>query len=192
MGGKVKTRIAASTGNSAALEIYKQLLETTRSVTRKQDCQKHLFYSDFIDNNDLWANEIYNKQLQSGKDLGTRMKNAFNYVFGISAVQNSKVLIIGSDCPEISSSIIEEAFISLYDHDFVIGPSCDGGYYLLGMSEYYPAIFDSVIWSSDSVAQTTLDNIMKIGLSYHKLPALNDIDDIHDWQEYLTRRNRSI
>ena len=93
--GKVKTRLAASVGADKALEIYLQLLQHTRQVTQELPVQKLVYYSDAVDNNDLWPNEQYQKRVQPLGDLGEKMAGAFAAAF---AEGFKSVVIIGSDC----------------------------------------------------------------------------------------------
>lgn len=175
--GKVKTRLAESIGDEQALNIYKELLCFTKSVTDRLNCHRQVWYSHFIGKDDLWTGAGYEKQLQKGKDLGERMKNAFQQAFNEGY---KKVLIIGSDCPGLSKEIIQQAWDGLDENELVIGPSKDGGYYLLGMKPFYPELFDNKSWSTPSVLNETLKQADELGLSYRLLPELNDIDTKED------------
>lgn len=171
--GKVKTRLAASIGPVRALEIYHKLLQKTSEITRKLSFDKVVFYSDFIDKDDLWGPEAYQKQLQATGDLGERIATAFNWGFN-SDYQH--ICVIGSDCFELSSTIIEEGFTTLESYDAVMGPSRDGGYYLLGMNQMHPEIFRRKQWGTDSVAADTIEDFKSLRLTYSLLRPLNDID----------------
>ncbi len=188
--GRVKTRIAATVGANRALEIYEQLLATTKIISSGVPCQKHLYYSDFIDENDSWPKVSFFKHSQMGGNLGDRMRNAFMEIFEWHSLKKKKVLIIGSDCPEIDSSVIENAFYKLDKNDFVIGPTFDGGYYLLGMKEFRPQVFENVAWSTDSVLKSTLSIISSLSLTYELLPAITDIDTFADWEAYIARKSQ--
>jgi len=180
--GKVKTRIAQTLGNSVALDIYLRLLEMVHEQVLQTDVERHLFYSNFIDQSDTWSNTAFVKQVQKGSHLGERMKNAFKTVFEKNRHQKAKkVIIIGSDCPYLSSFLIMEAFEALKKTDFVIGPTFDGGYYLLGMNQFVPSVFEDVNWSTEYVIQKTLDNIVEQGCTFLLLPTLHDIDTEADW-----------
>jgi rSAM/selenodomain-associated transferase 1 len=174
--GKVKTRLAAGIGNEYALQIYLKLLDITRIASRATDCTRHVFYSDEIET-DAWDDDEFNKHVQEGDELGQRMKNAFEKVFALGA---RKAVIIGSDCPLISSAILTEAFNSMNQTDTVIGPAKDGGYYLLGMKELHPFLFENKEWSTDSVFEYTLIDLMENRLTYHRLEKLSDLDTIYD------------
>ncbi len=174
--GKVKTRLAAGIGNEKALEVYTQLLEITRNAALKSDCTRNVFYSDEIEN-DAWDEDKFNKFVQEGHSLGDRMKNAFVQVFALGA---DEAIIIGSDCPELSSEIINEAFEMLDAKDAVIGPAKDGGYYLLGMKKLHPFLFEGKKWSTDSVFGDTVIDLKENGLSFGLLPQLSDVDTVDD------------
>lgn len=172
--GKVKTRLAKSIGDENALFIYKQLLERTYEITSDLSCDKFVFYADEINHDDLWKNEIYKKRLQSGEDLGGRMRGAFNALFEEGY---EKVIIIGSDCYELTTSILEDAFKRLEQADFVLGPSTDGGYYLLGMKAMNEVLFANKKWSTDTVLVDTLNDIKTSAASYFLLTKLTDVDE---------------
>lgn len=184
--GKVKTRLASTIGDVAALEIYEDLIQHTVNASKKLQFDKEVHYSEEIIKDDAWDNEVYIKKGQSGLDLGMRMENAFKQGF-----QNyyNQIVIIGSDLPEISEQILLSAFNALEGHDYVIGPASDGGYYLLGMKSLHPEIFKNKIWSTDSVLKDTLENIknervkileMKSDIDTHK-----DLAEFEKYQEYL-------
>jgi len=186
--GEVKTRLAETIGDQQALQIYQRLLILTKKVTDKLNQTKQVWYSNFVPETDLWDTGNYEKRMQSGADLGERMKNAFKDVFDDGYRQ---VVIIGSDCAELETGILHSAFEELDDVDLVIGPSEDGGYYLLGMSLFYPDVFDNIDWSTSSVFQQTVDKATKIGLSTTLLPTLNDIDTEQDLKEFNQRHSDS-
>jgi uncharacterized protein len=176
--GKVKTRLAATVGDEKALSIYQQLLSLTQKITLQTiDCQRYMYYSNFINDNDNFSENDFTKCVQSGDDLGARMSNAFAEAFE----KHQKVVIIGSDCAELSSKIITQAFEALETTDFVVGPAEDGGYYLLGMNAFYPAVFDNIEWSTDSVLPSTLLNINNLGKNIAYVKTLSDLDNEEDW-----------
>jgi rSAM/selenodomain-associated transferase 1 len=137
-----------------------------------------LYYSNFIDAKDNFSENDFTKCLQTGDDLGKRMSNAFAEAFKT----HQKVVIIGSDCAELSSEIVSEAFAALETHDFVIGPAEDGGYYLLGMSAFYPEVFDNIEWSTETVLPHTILNINNLGKNIAYVKTLSDLDNEEDWK----------
>jgi uncharacterized protein len=175
--GKVKTRLAATLGPEKALIIYNQLLSHTREITEKLPLPQALYYSDFIPAKDSWDSQVFRKQVQSGSNLGDRMLRAFQEGFNEGY---NRICIIGSDCFELTSEIILNAFKKLEEHDVVIGPAEDGGYYLLGMQELQPYLFANKSWSTEAVLQQTLDEIKLKGLSVALLPTLTDVDEEKD------------
>ncbi|MDI9356012.1 MAG: TIGR04282 family arsenosugar biosynthesis glycosyltransferase [Chitinophagaceae bacterium] len=178
--GKVKTRLAHSIGNKNALKIYRILLEKTKNIVENIFCDKVVYYSDFIEKEDIFLLPIYTKKLQNGKTLGERMRNAIQNEF----LQGyEKVCIIGSDCYDLDSLTVEEAF--LREEDFVLGPAYDGGYYLLGMRFFFKDIFENIQWSTETVLHTTLDIINTGGHSYSLLPPLSDVDEEKDMNLFL-------
>ena len=178
--GKVKTRLAQSVGDDKALQIYQALLGYTRSIALNIDADRLLFYSNFVDQNDAWPNDQFHKLVQTGSDLGARMQQGF-----VNALaKHQKAVIIGSDCATLTVEIVQQAFQALDQYDYVIGPAQDGGYYLLGMSQPSPSLFEDMAWSTDQVLPTTLNRIQQLQRNYFLLPELSDIDYAEDWEKY--------
>ncbi len=175
--GKVKTRLANTIGDEKALEVYHQLLQRTHTITQVLKQDKVVYYTPDIVHHDLWNESGYLKALQSDGDLGKRMLQGFEERFEAG---HQKVCIIGSDCYQLTSEIIEKAFAALIQHDVVIGPSTDGGYYLLGMKKLHVALFQNKSWSTSSVTEETVEVIKKEGLSCFLLPELTDVDEEKD------------
>lgn len=191
--GKVKTRLAAQLGKEAALQIYVALLRDTLKVakdaTQKGVCEAILAYTptnalenDFTNQkagkNPLTPFWQGNLIAQSGDDLGERMKRAIDDTLARSA---TRVLIIGSDKPDLEVSLLSHAFDELAKHDLVFGPAHDGGFYLIGTHRALPApLFDNVTWSSHSTLQSVLDNARDLGLSVALLPPGSDVDELDD------------
>lgn len=176
--GKVKTRLAASVGDRKALQVYRDLLLYTRNLAREVAADKQVWYADRIEQNDLWGEgKEFGKRVQQGTDLGQRMCNAFEIGFKEGF---EKVVIIGSDCAELKPRHLQSAFEALAKNEVVIGPSEDGGYYLLGMSRFIPDLFSGIEWSSSSVYDETCRKITERSLDYAELEVLNDIDTAAD------------
>ena len=174
--GKVKSRLAKDIGAIKALEIYKELLVHTRDISIDLKVDKCVYYSEKIIKNDIWDKEQYAKQIQKGKDLGERMHNAF-----LEGFENgyTNIVIIGSDIYDLEQKHLEEAFENLKSNTTVIGPSEDGGYYLLGMKKLFSEVFQNKEWGTPSVLESTIQNL-KIKGSINFLEKLNDIDVISD------------
>lgn len=189
--GKVKTRLAKEIGDDKALEVYKYLLQYTRDISIYCNCSRFVFYSNYLHINDVFDDDQYTKCTQEGNDLGERMMNAFEKAFALGC---KKVCIIGSDCYELQTEILELAFEELEKNDVVIGPALDGGYYLLGMKKMHPDIFINKHWGTSTVLDNTYQTIEQLGLTYFSLNVLNDIDTIEDLLEtnILTKIEENI
>jgi rSAM/selenodomain-associated transferase 1 len=177
--GEVKTRLAKTIGKEKALAIYKFLLDHTKKVTANLSCDKAVYYSVKVRENDLWDATIYQKKKQFGEDLGIRMKNAFQNSF---AAGYEKVLIVGSDLIDLSEEIIEKGFLQLASNDVVMGPAEDGGYYLLGMKSIHPNVFENKAWGTATVREDTLYDLKD--KKVHLLNELNDADIFEDIKEH--------
>jgi rSAM/selenodomain-associated transferase 1 len=179
--GKVKTRLAKTIGNQSALNIYNYLLNHTEQTIRNTTCDKAIFYSVKIRENDIWSSNIYHKLQQKGKDLGSRMSNAFKYAF-----ENNyeKVIIIGSDLFDLKPKHISTALNMLDKNDVVIGPAQDGGYYLLGMKKIHSNVFENKNWGTETVLKDTIKDLQHLDV-FH-LEELNDIDTFEDIRDNQT------
>lgn len=173
--GQCKTRLAASVGDKAALEIYRFLLRHTAAVSAPLKTDKRVFYSDHIGVDDVWDEKIFTKAQQKGADLGERMADAFREGFKEGY---ERILIIGSDLFDLNTEDLEMAFEKLKEHDFVLGPALDGGYYLLGMKRFTPALFTKKNWGSAEVLKQTLSDLE--GRDCFMLPPKNDVDVLED------------
>ncbi|MFT5887194.1 MAG: rSAM/selenodomain-associated transferase 1 [Arcticibacterium sp.] len=179
--GKAKTRLAATIGKEKALEVYLLLLDHTRKVAMTSDAQKHLYYSEFIDDQDDWSNDTFVKHLQDqNPDLGQKMYTAFSEL-AKSGVK--KALIIGSDCLELTPEIVNSAFKTLDQKDAIIGPAKDGGYYSMGfnfqnieMEAVLKKAFLGKKWSHDHVLKEAKEALESFSVDYALLPTLSDVD----------------
>ncbi len=177
--GMVKTRLAEDIGIDKALDVYQELVQRTHKITKKIEVDKAVYYSEYVEIEDIWDNGDYKLSSQKGFTLGEKMSNAFDEAFD----SYNKVVIIGSDCYDLNSKIIKSAFEMLEENDLVVGPAKDGGYYLLGMKEFLPQLFEDKVYSTDSVLKELLAEAEELQLSVHQLPTLNDIDTLKDLKE---------
>jgi len=190
--GKVKTRLGKTIGDDSAAEISKLISEHIFNVCLslpENDYKLFLFYDDPDSEQRVikWVSEKFLVHLQEGNDLGEKMKNAFDLVFENGY---SRVLIIGTDVPDINFKLLLNAFNSLAENNIVIGPAFDGGYYLLGMDKFYHFLFNDIEWSSEKVLRQTLSRIAKHKLSYQLLPELIDIDTQDDLNKWLSCKTK--
>ena len=184
--GKCKTRLAKSIGDTAALEVYKKLLQHTAKVTQDLSADKVVFNNTEPIDQDDFSSTHFSKKNQRGDDLGEKMSNAFQGGF-----QNNyeKVVIIGSDLYDLQTRDIDEAFLQLTHNDYVIGPAKDGGYYLLGMKKFTPEVFQEINWSTATVLKETLHILKnkKVALLTQKndIDTIDDIKNIEVFQQYI-------
>ncbi len=181
--GKVKTRLAETIGNENALRIYEVLVEHTHEIVKALQVKKYLFFSNFIENHEKWAD--YSLKTQKGNDLGQKMFNAIDQVKNEGADQ---IVVIGTDCYELTEKIIQQAFDKLETHDYCLGPALDGGYYLIGTRVPDKGIFFGKTWSTNSVFKEAIASIHKIGKSVTILESLPDVDyeeDLKSLREFL-------
>jgi hypothetical protein len=177
----VKSRLATSVGEDVALDLYKCFVRDIMGMLARGGYPLAIFFypPDSRQKIIQWLGNEHTLFPQAGDNLGERMKNAFNTVFsqGISSA-----ILTGSDSPDLPSLIIDEALTSLRDHDAVMGPSNDGGYYLIGFrtDTFLPQAFDGITWSTSEVFMQTMDVLMKGGLRVHILPAWRDVDTFDD------------
>lgn len=180
--GHVKTRLASSLGDDKALSIYLALCERVRDVCLGFSGKSYVYYSEYIPlEPDLWENSFFTKRKQfPDADLGLRMKNALNELLPI----HSSVRLIGTDIPHLSIDLLEESIPSLKNADVVLGPSDDGGYYLIGMKKPNDYMFHNMTWSVDNVLSETIQRINMNNRTYHLLKKLPDIDTADDWKKH--------
>lgn len=179
--GKCKTRLAKTIGDVKALKIYELLLNHTHQITKDLYVQKYLYLDNRQKTSFHWDGD-YIIEYQNKADLGGKIKQAFAEVF---EKQHYPVIIIGTDCIEITGQIINDAYQQLNYYEVVIGPAKDGGYYLLGLNEPTPQLFENIEWSSSTVLSDTIKKAQDLGLSYCFMPVLNDIDVEEDLTDNL-------
>jgi hypothetical protein len=175
--GKVKTRLAATIGDEKAIEVYEILRRHTADITERVKAKRTIYFSSFIPSSDILLSGETTAQLQRGSDLGERMHHALSSGFKTGA---RKIVLIGTDCLELSTEILEEAFSALEDSDTVIGPAKDGGFYLIGMKKAIPELFSEREWSNPDVLQESIDILLRRNISFRQLRELSDIDTFED------------
>jgi rSAM/selenodomain-associated transferase 1 len=180
--GHVKTRLASFLGDEMALKIYLALCERVRDVCLHFPGTCYVYYSEFVpEEEDMWSDSFFIKKTQStSPDLGERMKSAITEL----CPSYESVLLLGTDIPHLTIDILKDASQALNENELVIGPSLDGGYYLIGMKETHEFLFDDMIWSVDTVLDESIQRAIKNKLYYHLLKPLPDIDTFEDWKKY--------
>lgn len=184
--GKVKTRLAKDMSSRFAASFFKVCAEHTFDEllkVKRAGVDVFLFCPEDneIDKVIEWTGNNFIYYSQHGSDLGIKMYNAFFTVFNKGY---EKVIIVGTDSPDISSKIIQNAISLLENYDVVIGPANDGGYYLLGLKSKLVDLFSGIKWSTKSVLDNTIEKLNNSELNYYMLDELTDIDtkeDLHYW-----------
>jgi rSAM/selenodomain-associated transferase 1 len=187
--GRVKTRLAESIGDDAALAAYQTMLRDLLASIGPP--------SSDVEIEILWApTEAANGEslatafgdlptaMQTGDTLGDRLSMAFSERFFFHATQ--KIVAIGVDDPSLPRDLIDHALALLDSCEWVLGPAEDGGYYLIGCRApaFDPAIFQNVAWGTDSVFSTTISKIAEWQSTVAVLPVRWDIDVAADWARY--------
>ncbi len=189
--GQVKTRLAPTLGEEGAAILHRKLTEhivqQTLPVTSQADYSLTIYYTGGSHGQMTnWLGDSLPMIQQTGKGLGERLLNSFLTSRKSSA---EKTIIIGSDCPEIDTATLKKGFESLDNHDLVIGPTFDGGYYLIGLHHLVTlsplkSLFTSIAWGSDGVYEQTIARARNSGLNYTLLPMLSDIDRPEDLEHF--------
>lgn len=179
--GRVKTRLAAGVGEAIALATYHELLAITYQAIVEAGVPATVWLADTAAAQPSAEEAQHWPALaaccQPAGDLGTRMATAFATAFAKGA---GRVAIIGTDCPGLEAEHLVETFALLNTHDVVLGPATDGGYYLLGLRQPQPELFQNKAWSTDSVLADTLADAHRLGLRVALLPELRDVDTAED------------
>lgn len=170
--GKVKTRLAKTLGDESSLEIYKKLSGHAIRSTNGIDAKILLYYDSEPGTNNHQEFEI---KIQEGESLGERMKQAFQ------GELPGKVLLIGSDVPGLRLDIFNFAFDLLEYSDLVLGPTLDGGFYLIGMKEDHTDVLGNVDWSTEHAMADVTANAVGKNLKLGLTELLRDIDTEEDY-----------
>jgi rSAM/selenodomain-associated transferase 1 len=192
--GQVKTRLQPNLSVHQSLSLHKAMAEDL--VTRFRDtdfCHVKVFFwpTDVRSDMQKWLGDHLEYLPQEGSSLGERMHSAFARELGRKC---KKVVIIGSDMPDLGETSVQKAFASLESCDVVLGPCRDGGYYLVGLKEPHPELFQDVSWSTGYVLEQTLQNARSSRLTVCLLGVRSDVDTYSDaqelWQQVVAARQR--
>jgi rSAM/selenodomain-associated transferase 1 len=129
-----------------------------------------------------WVRPGWSTAAQSEGDLGQRLASAFGQAFCGGA---RRVVIVGSDCPYLDADDIREAWRQLRTCDLVLGPAEDGGYWLIGLREEQPGLFENIAWSSAIVFSETIARAKALRLKTFLLRKLSDVDTREDWERFI-------
>ncbi len=178
--GEVKTRLQPEYSTGQSLIIHKRLMLNTLELSKDlagfdvELCctpdRNTLFFLDCENNFPITLNN------QQGADLGERMA----FAFSVALQTYEKVVVIGTDCPDIDKDYITQAFDALNENNAVIGPAADGGYVLLGLRKFSLELFTNISWSSDKVFSQTQKVLNDLSWKYKELGIMHDLDRPED------------
>jgi rSAM/selenodomain-associated transferase 1 len=174
--GLTKTRLCPPFGPEPAAEFYRCLLMDTLALMEQlQAADPTVAYvpGTARDYFERLVSDGFRLVAQQGADLGERLANALGYHFDLGY---RRVVIMNSDGPTLPLACLEEAFVGLDSADITLGPGHDGGYYLIGMKQLHPELFQGISWSTEQVIPQTLEICRRLGLSVHQLPEWYDVD----------------
>lgn len=178
--GEVKTRLHPPLSLAQAAALYAGFLGDLTAMLNGEEAWDWVLYStDPARQRATWPSDAPQPRRiapQRGRDLGARMLQALTELLH----GRRGALLIGSDHPTLPAAHIHLAFERLADHDVVLGPSNDGGYYLVGLREPQPELFEAMTWSTPDVLPQTLDRIHRAGRSVFQLPEWYDVDTAED------------
>ncbi len=178
--GKVKSRLGSKIGHAAAARLYEAFVADTIDRLQKSANRLIIGYSPNNLETSQWLRQWESSGAifwpQPAKNLGQRMADFFK--FACVQPETKSAILIGSDSPSLPVVYLEQAYEWLDAVDCVIGPSADGGYYLIGLSSPQAGIFEDIQWSSAYVLEETIERINRLGLSMKLLPLWYDVDEL--------------
>ncbi|PIN74859.1 hypothetical protein COV18_05565 [Candidatus Woesearchaeota archaeon CG10_big_fil_rev_8_21_14_0_10_37_12] len=188
--GYVKTRLAKNFGEEETLKLYRCFVEDMMLTLEHVQSDIRICFTpeDKKKAFQKWLGNHHSFFVQKGKDLGERLKNSFIEAFN---AKYDRVIVLGSDSPDLPAEMVTEAFEKLETHDVVIGPAEDGGYYLLGFKkeQFTHGVFDNISWSTKKVFQETINKLKRKNVCV--LPTWTDIDTLDDLKKLVERNQKT-
>jgi len=189
--GKVKMRLSIDLNEDIVQNLYRCFVQDTLTTVKKIDSQLFICFFPVESEKKFhkWLGTTLLFLPQNGTDLGERMKNSLIYVFTKGF---RRAVLIGSDSPDLPKKYIKQAFTTLQTKNMVLGPTVDGGYYLIGFhtNMFTPGVFEDIPWGNQMVFQETMLKIKQAHRSVGILPMWSDVDTIADLK-YLVRRAKN-
>ncbi|MFO8007280.1 MAG: TIGR04283 family arsenosugar biosynthesis glycosyltransferase [Candidatus Brocadiia bacterium] len=185
--GHTKTRLVPALGERGAADLHRRMVERVMAavgeLAARMPLRLHVSYAGGdTARMRQWLGRGACYLLQTGEDLGERMSNALTEAMRRGA---QRAVLVGTDCPGIGPDLLADALRRLRQHDVVLGPARDGGYYLVGLRRPVPGLFHGIPWGTDAVLRRTLRRADRLGLSCALVAELEDVDrpdDLHVWQ----------
>jgi uncharacterized protein len=189
--GNAKTRLIPALGAEGAADLHRRMTEHT--IVQARLLQKHRPISIVVhftggSSNQMqhWLGHDLQYHPQHSGDLGDRLIYAFQLAFDQGA---TNVMVIGTDCPDVTAKLLANGFEKSKAHSLVIGSASDGGYYLIGLQKLIPDLFLNIAWSTNVVLTQTLKIAKHLQLEVAYLPMLNDIDRPEDLENSASSLN---
>ncbi|MDH4320678.1 MAG: TIGR04282 family arsenosugar biosynthesis glycosyltransferase [Desulfobulbaceae bacterium] len=183
--GQVKTRLIPALGAEGAATVQRRMTEAAAAQAESLAATRRLRLEICYDGGDpaqvaQWLAPLAPSgrcRPQGDGDLGQRMQRAMELAFVEGA---RRVVLLGCDCPALTAATVARAFDDLRDHDLVLGPALDGGYYLLGLAAPQPSLFAEMAWGDEAVLARTMARAAAASLRVSLLEALADVDRPED------------
>ena len=189
--GRVKTRLAQAIGPEAACDVYRACVELTLERVGRF-CDNTLLCVDppqALERVRAWVGSSWALRPQHGATLGERLAEATAYAF--ASEPKSRIVVIGTDSPWLFASELEAVFAALAKTPICLGPTDDGGYYLIGLSRPAPSLFEGIAWSTAAVFEQTLAQARALGEPVHVLPQRYDLDRLEDVRRFIAEERAS-
>jgi rSAM/selenodomain-associated transferase 1 len=185
---KVKHRLAVGLTEDIAVELYRNFVLDTLSMLEELSLPFYIcFYPAEAQKKFFnWLGTQYQFLPQEGAHLGERMRSCFKRAFALGF---HRVVLIGSDSPDLPDEYLRNAFSALRTKEVVLGPAVDGGYYLIGFRDttFMPSAFEKIHWSTPLVFAETMAKIQKANRTVHLLPSWSDVDTMSDLRNLMIR-----
>ena len=186
--GRVKTRLASAIGDERAFELFSEMFRRCLLEGARIKAGRFLYLTPFPKDIEAFLKDWpetsrYSLRKQSGQGLGARMEDAFLNTFSLGF---KRAVLVGTDIPGLLVEHINKALFMLGETDVVIGPTEDGGYYLIVLNhtfDSYQDIFHHIPWGQDRVLEITIERLKKRQKRFYLLDHLRDIDDGSDLSE---------
>ncbi len=186
--GKVKTRLAKAVGDGLTLELYECFIRDMLDKLESLPYSLHLFVtpSDKMTAMRRWLDKDAALHAQVGHDLGVRMQKAFEEMF---QKDYESCVLIGCDFPDLPAAVLHRAFEKLKSAEAVIGPTRDGGYYLMGFqrSRFCKSVFHNIEWSTDTVFEKTMAIFKRENVRVAMVRQWWDVDEPKDLKDFFER-----
>jgi uncharacterized protein len=184
--GRVKTRLGPALSPDLACALYQAMLRDVLETGRATEVEtRWLDWADAPDG-ERWGERAagYRETAQRGADLGERLSRAFEERLCGSG---DRMVVVGADAPELTAEDVARAFWTLATHDVVLGPTRDGGYWLIAMAKPSPELFRDIPWGNESVLAATISRAVDLGLRVAHLDRREDVDTPEDLVRLLRR-----